>query len=258
MSKCTAEKIADCAVLGKKGKVPRAFICNPATGRCVLKDGKIGKLIMKAKKSKKAKKGSKPKKTCSDDQILNPRTGRCVKKDGKIGKQLLGEKPKKKTAKKSAKKKPAKKSKKPVPSTELTYKKMIIQNNETLKSHKYGKGIFTIEVDCEDIDGCTIDIDIDDTVSVAGRNRCEMTLAKFPGTFGREAKDYKMKVSLDGNKRILNIHASGSFTCTQEQRAIGGMTDVEVDDKLDFDVKLFLTIRNYKIVKDILKEDFEI
>ena len=223
MSKCTAEKIADCAVLGKKGKVPRAFICNPATGRCVLKDGRIGKKILAAQKLIKAKKPAK-----------------------------------KKPVKKSPKKKPAKKSKKPVPSTELTYKKMIIQNNETLKSHKYGKGIFTIEVNCEDIDDCTIEIDIDDTVSVAGKNRCKMTLAKFPGTFGREAKDYKMKVSLDDNKRILNIHASGSFTCTQEQRARGGMTDVEVDDKLDFVVKLFLTIRNYKIVKDILKEDFEI
>jgi len=220
MSKCTAEKIANCASLGKKGKVPRAFICNPATGRCVLKDGRIGKKILAAEKLIKAKKLKK--------------------------------------AKKPAKKKPAKKSKKPVPSTELTYKTMIIQNNETLKSHKYGKGIFTIEVNCEDINGCTIDIDIDDTVSVAGKNRCKMTLAKFPGTFGREAKDYKMKVSLDDNKRILNIHASGSFTCTQEQRARGGMTDVEVDDKLDFVVKLFLTIRNYKIVKDILKEDFEI
>ncbi len=223
MSKCTAEKIAYCAVLGKKGKVPRAFICNPATGRCVLKDGRIGKKILAAQKLIKAKKPAK-----------------------------------KKPVKKSPKKKPAKKSKKPVPSTELTYKKMIIQNNETLKSHKYGKGIFTIEVNCEDIDDCTIEIDIDDTVSVAGKNRCKMTLAKFPGTFGREAKDYKMKVSLDDNKRILNIHASGSFTCTQEQRARGGMTDVEVDDKLDFVVKLFLTIRNYKIVKDILKEDFEI
>lgn len=239
-------------------KCPPGKIRNPATGRCVKKDGKIGKELMKAKKSKKPKK-SKSEKICSDDQILNPATGRCVKKDGKIGKQLLGEKPaKKKPAKEKPKKKPAKKSKKPVPSNELKYKKMIIQNNEIRKSHKFGRGIFTIEVNCEDIDGCAIDIDIEDTVSVEGKNRCKMTLAKFPGTFGREAKDYKMKVSLDDNERILNIHVYGSFTCTQLERAIGGVRDVEVEDKLDFVVKLYLTVPTYKIVKDILKEDFEI
>jgi hypothetical protein len=275
-------------------KCPAGKIINPATGRCVKKDGKIGKELMKAKKSKKPKKpkpredfervwpkppkkSKKPKKPksekiCSDDQILNPATGRCVKKDGKIGKQLLGEKPakkkpaKKKAKKKSVKKKPAKKSKtgavrvvladeeRQVWSYELTYKKMIIQNNETLKSYKSGKGIFTINVDCEDTDGCGVDIDIENTVSVEGKNNCKMTLAKLPGTFGREARYFKMNVSLDDNERILNINVYGGINCTQLQRARGGLEDVDVEDKLDFVVKLYLTVPTYKSVKNIFEK----
>jgi hypothetical protein len=148
MSKCTAEKIAKCTEKDK--------ICNPATGRCVKKDGKIGKELMKAKKSKskskkpkkskksktkpkpredfervwpkppkksKAKsKKSKSKKICLDHQILNPATGRCVKKDGKIGKQILAKKPAKpaKPGKKPGKK-PAKSGKKPAKSGKKKY-----------------------------------------------------------------------------------------------------------------------------------------
>ena len=55
MSKCTAEKIARCE---KKGK-----ICNPDSGRCVKKDGRIGKELLgkKSKKKKAAKKSAKKK-----------------------------------------------------------------------------------------------------------------------------------------------------------------------------------------------------
>ena len=53
MSKCTAEKIAKCAEKDK--------ICNPKTGRCVRKDGKIGKEILDEKKP--AKPGKKPAKS---------------------------------------------------------------------------------------------------------------------------------------------------------------------------------------------------
>jgi len=249
-----------------QNECPPGKILNPKSGRCVKKDGKIGKeLIMKAKKSKKSKKGSKPKKTCSDDQILNPKSGRCVKKDGKIGKELIM-KAKKKSAKEKVKKKSAKKSKagavrvvradeeRQVWSYELTYKKIIIQNNETLKSYKSGKGIFTIDVDCEDTDGCSVDIDIENTVSVEGKNHCKMTLAKLPGTFGREAKYFKMNVSLDDNERILNINVYGGINCTQQQRARGGLEDVDVEDKLDFVVKLYLTVPTYKSVKNIFEK----
>jgi len=150
MSKCTAEKIAKCAEEDK--------ICNPKTGRCVKKDGKIGKKLLeerrrrtagaaerragvkpksksKKSKSKKSKKPKEPKskKKCTaekiakcteEDKICNPETGRCVKKDGKLGKQILAakkpakkpaksEKPGKKPAKPAKQEKPAKPGKKP-------------------------------------------------------------------------------------------------------------------------------------------------
>jgi len=56
MSKCTAEKIAHCEKQGK--------ICNPDSGRCVRKDGRIGKKLLgkKSKKKKAAKKSAKKKK----------------------------------------------------------------------------------------------------------------------------------------------------------------------------------------------------
>jgi hypothetical protein len=52
-----------------------AKICNPKTGRCVKKSGRIGKKIS----------------ACDTDKIRNPLTGRCVKKSGRIGKNLLSE-----------------------------------------------------------------------------------------------------------------------------------------------------------------------
>ena len=54
-------------------------IINPDTGRCVNKDGKIGKLI---------KETSVKKNKCKAEKIINPDTGRCVNKDGKIGKMI--------------------------------------------------------------------------------------------------------------------------------------------------------------------------
>ena len=68
-------------------------IINPKTGRCVKKDGKIGKDLLKSKHksnikiSKSRRKSNK--KICDEGKIINPKTGRCVKKDGKIGKDLL-------------------------------------------------------------------------------------------------------------------------------------------------------------------------
>ena len=89
----------------KGAKCPPGKIINPKTGRCVKKDGKLGKELLKnSKKSskgrkqtpKKSSKGRKqtPKKSskgtkCPRGKIINPKTGRCVNKNGKIGKQLL-------------------------------------------------------------------------------------------------------------------------------------------------------------------------
>jgi tRNA A-37 threonylcarbamoyl transferase component Bud32 len=72
---------------------PKGKIMNPNTGRCVKKDGKIGKELLKSK-SKRSKKVSKSRrksniKVCPNGTIMNPKTGRCVKKDGKIGQELL-------------------------------------------------------------------------------------------------------------------------------------------------------------------------
>jgi hypothetical protein len=94
---------------------------NPSTGRCVNKDGKIGKEILKKisetkpllktppKKSPKTPPKKSPKKSpknppkkkspktppkkypkkCDVYEIWNPSTGRCVKKEGKVGKEIL-------------------------------------------------------------------------------------------------------------------------------------------------------------------------
>ena len=65
-------------------------ICNPASGRCVLRTGKIGKrLLAKEKPSEKPKVKSKSKSgkcegvRCTKDKICNPASGRCVLRTGK-------------------------------------------------------------------------------------------------------------------------------------------------------------------------------
>ena len=54
-------------------------IINPATGRCVKKTGKIGRMLIDS--------GIRPA-PCKDDVIINPTTGRIVAKTGKIGQTL--------------------------------------------------------------------------------------------------------------------------------------------------------------------------
>jgi len=73
------KKTSDKKMSVKKTKCETGKIINPDTGRCVNEDGKIGKLI---------KKTSVKKTKCEDGKIINPDTGRCVNKDGKIGKLL--------------------------------------------------------------------------------------------------------------------------------------------------------------------------
>ena len=53
---------------------PPGKVLNPATGRCVKTDGKVGRAL--------AVPG------CPPGKVLNPATGRCVKADGKIGRRL--------------------------------------------------------------------------------------------------------------------------------------------------------------------------
>ncbi len=83
-------------------------ICNPASGRCVKKTGKIGKSLRKSKKATDKCDGV----ICSGDKICNPASGRCVKKTGKIGKKLISDKASKKTSKSKKKSRKTSKSRK--------------------------------------------------------------------------------------------------------------------------------------------------
>lgn len=72
-------------------------ICNTKTGRCVKKQGKIGKTILNMKnKSPVIQPQQNPikspcKKLCDPDKICNDKTKRCVQRSGKIGKSILEE-----------------------------------------------------------------------------------------------------------------------------------------------------------------------
>ena len=72
---------------------PPHQILNPATKRCVSRDGKIGRDILGGNISKKYySPKSKKSVICPPHQILNPTTKRCVSRDGKIGRDILGNK----------------------------------------------------------------------------------------------------------------------------------------------------------------------
>ena len=110
-------------------------ILNPKTLRCVKKDGKLGREILKnmkdmkdkknssSNKSQKSQKSNVKKSKCNDDQILNPKTLRCVKKDGKIGREILKNMVSKKSKTSSRKSKAStKKSKTPPKKSKTTIK----------------------------------------------------------------------------------------------------------------------------------------
>ncbi len=61
---------------------PVGKILNPATGRCVDENGKIGRQLRGAV--------STTTRECPPGKIINPATGRCVDENGKIGRQLRG------------------------------------------------------------------------------------------------------------------------------------------------------------------------
>ncbi len=71
---------------------PPEKIRNPKTNRCVLKNGKIGKMIINKRTSISSisvSNNNKIKKDCPPEKIMNPKTKRCVLKNGKIGKMIL-------------------------------------------------------------------------------------------------------------------------------------------------------------------------
>jgi hypothetical protein len=82
-------------------KCDKDHIINPATGRCVLKRGTIGKKILAER--------------CNNKEVLNPLTYRCVNKNGNIGRKIIKRtpSPKKKSPKKKSPKKKSPKKKSP-------------------------------------------------------------------------------------------------------------------------------------------------
>lgn len=72
---------------------PPGKILNPATGKCVLITGAIGKkLVAKASDKRPVptpSRGNMPSSRCPADKIFNPATGKCVLRRGVIGKKLV-------------------------------------------------------------------------------------------------------------------------------------------------------------------------
>lgn len=66
-------------------------IRNPSSGRCVKRDGAIGRKILREQGKPPNKQKSPKKKECRKDQIVNPASGKCVKRDGAIGRKILRE-----------------------------------------------------------------------------------------------------------------------------------------------------------------------
>ena len=80
-------------------KCPAGKIINPVSGRCVDRDGKKGKEILRSRRKKSSTK------KCPVGKIMNPKSGRCVDRDGKKGKEILKSLKKKSSPKKSSPKK---------------------------------------------------------------------------------------------------------------------------------------------------------
>ena len=74
-------------------KCDKDHVINPITGRCVLKNGTIGKKILAGR--------------CDTSEVLNPATHRCVKKDGVIGRKIIKRTPSPKRKSASPKRKSA-------------------------------------------------------------------------------------------------------------------------------------------------------
>jgi hypothetical protein len=84
-------------------------ILNPATGRCVKKDGAIGKKILQGQRAGARPRAGAGVKKCPPSKILNPATDRCVKKNGATGRRVHEQNKKKQPKKKQPEKKQPKK-----------------------------------------------------------------------------------------------------------------------------------------------------
>lgn len=70
---------------------PPDKVLNPASRRCVKKDGALGRKLLNKDKGKNKGKNNTRKnlKPCPSGSIRNPKTRRCVKETSKLGKQIL-------------------------------------------------------------------------------------------------------------------------------------------------------------------------
>ena len=109
-------------------KCPAGKIINPASGRCVDRDGKKGKEILKSQKKKSSTK------KCPAGKIINPASGRCVDRDGKKGKEILKSLKRKSSPKKSSPKKSSPKKSSP---SDCVIQTSAKYNSSTRKSPPY-------------------------------------------------------------------------------------------------------------------------
>ena len=69
---------------------PETKICNPASGKCVLKTGAIGRIILqKTNNSKTNSETAERCIRCPKNKIFNPASGKCVLRTGSIGLKLV-------------------------------------------------------------------------------------------------------------------------------------------------------------------------
>lgn len=81
------------SILLKRFRSPcgKKRIRNPSTGRCVKRSGKIGQeIIQRARVNRlRRSRSAKRKQSCARGSIYNPATGKCVKRSGKIGQEII-------------------------------------------------------------------------------------------------------------------------------------------------------------------------
>jgi len=111
-------------------KCPAGKIINPESGRCVNRDGKKGKEILKSRKKKSSTK------KCPVGKIINPKSGRCVDRDGKKGKEILNSLKKKLSPKKSSPKKSSPKKSNPSDCVIQTSKKYTTRKSPPYPANK--------------------------------------------------------------------------------------------------------------------------
>jgi hypothetical protein len=111
-------------------KCPAGKIINPVSGRCVDRDGKKGKEILRSRRKKSSTK------KCPVGKIMNPKSGRCVDRDGKKGKEILKSLKKKSSPKKSSPKKSSPKKSSPSDCVIQTSKKYTTRKSPPYPANK--------------------------------------------------------------------------------------------------------------------------